>query len=276
MTDTGPSIAQIKDGLRATWMAGDFGVIARQNVRRSEDFVERLAIPPGTHVLDVATGSGNVAIPLARAGCVVTGLDISPHLLEQAEARAAAEGLTIEFEEGDAENMPYAESSFDAVVSMFGAMFAPRPDVVACELARVLKPGGRLAMANWRPEGFVGEMSRILAKHVPPPPGIVAPTLWGVEATARERLADSFTEIQCKVISLPFDLPMSPAAAVGYFRTYFGPMKVGFSRLDERGQAALQRDLIKHWKKENTASDPEQQTLIPNEYLEVQAIKNKG
>lgn len=273
MTDTGPSIDQIKDGMRAMWMAGDFGVIARHNVRRAEEFVERQALARGTRVLDVATGTGNLAIPLARAGCVVTGIDVSPNLLEQAQGRAATEGLSIEFDEGDAERMPYADASFDAVVSMFGAMFAPRPERVACELGRVLRSGGRLAMANWNPESFVGAMGGATAKYVPPPPGIMEPTLWGVEATVRERLAERFTEITCRTILMSFDMPMPPAAAVEYFRTYFGPTKVAFSRLDEKGQKALERDLVKLWTKANTAPDPKQHTLVANEYLEVKAIR---
>src|ERR1700761_9241516 len=138
------SIDQIKSNMRSTWMAGDFGIVAKTISGAAEDFVARLALPAGTRVLDIATGTGNLAIPLARSGCVVTGVDIAPNLLEQAHERAAAENLTIQFDEGDAEALPYADASFDAIVTMFGAMFAPRPELVAQECARVLKPGGTL------------------------------------------------------------------------------------------------------------------------------------
>src|SRR5437763_9757579 len=157
----GPTIDTIKAGMRSTWMAGDFGVVARTISAGAESFIAGLKIPAGTLVLDVATGTGNLAIPLARSGAVVTGVDIAPNLLDQARERAAAEGLTAHFDEADAEQMPYADASFDAVVTMFGAMFAPRPEVVASELARVLRPGGLLAMANWNPASFTGRMFRL-------------------------------------------------------------------------------------------------------------------
>ena len=185
-----PSIQQLKDSMRATWMAGDFGVVARTISTAAEEFAERLAIPAGAHALDIACGTGNVAIPLARLGAVVAGVDIAANLIVQARERAAAEGLSIAFDEGDAEQLPYADASFDAVVSMFGAMFAPRPELVASEFARVLKPGGLLAMANWNPASFTGKMFRVGSGHVPPPPGIAPPVLWGEigRASCRERV----------------------------------------------------------------------------------------
>ena len=145
MQSANPDFEQLKERLRSTWMAGDFGKIAEYAVKGSEEFVNRLSIVPGMRVLDVACGTGNVTIPVARRGAQVTGVDIAPNLLEQARARAVAEGLTITFEEGDAEKLPYPDSSFDLVVSMFGTMFAPRPDQVAAELARVCRPGGIVA-----------------------------------------------------------------------------------------------------------------------------------
>ena len=151
MSTSGPTIDQIKASMRATWMAGDFGVVARTISSGAEDFIRRLPNPSGLRALDVACGTGNLAIPLARAGAVVTGVDIAPNLLVQARERASAESLLVHFDEGDAEELPYPDASFDLVVSMFGAMFAPRPELVASELARVLKPGGLLAMANWNP-----------------------------------------------------------------------------------------------------------------------------
>jgi SAM-dependent methyltransferase len=264
-------LEQIKASMRSTWMAGDFGVVARSIAGGAVEFIESLAIPAGTRVLDVACGTGNLAIPLARGGAFVTGVDIAPNLLVQARERAAAEGLMAVFDEGDAEALPYADGSFDAVVTMFGAMFAPRPDVVASELARVLKPGGLLAMANWNPASFTGKMFKVGSGHVPPPPGIAPPVLWGDEATVRARLAEGFVEIETEIIPIVFDLPVSPAGAVDFFRKYFGPTQVAFSRLDEAGQAAMAADLEALWAGANTAADPTKQTLLMNEYLRVVA-----
>src|SRR6266852_7551418 len=170
-------INALKNRMRDTWMAGDFGVIAAYTAEAAKDFADRLGIAPGTRVLDVARGTGNTAIPIARAGATVTGVDIASNLLEQARTRAAKEGVKATFEEGDAEQLKFPDGSFDAIVSMFGAMFAPRPERVAAEFLRVCRPGGLIAMANWTPGGFVGESFRTMALHVPPPPDIPAPAL---------------------------------------------------------------------------------------------------
>ncbi|HEY5055486.1 MAG TPA: class I SAM-dependent methyltransferase [Acidobacteriaceae bacterium] len=268
-----PSIDQIKAGMRNAWIAGDFGVVAKTIAGAGEAFIQRLDIPAGQRVLDIATGTGNLAIPLAWAGCFVTGVDIAPNLLVQARERAAAEGLTIQFDEGDAEALPYADASFDAVVTMFGAMFAPRPEVVAAEMARVLKPGGLLAMANWNPASFTGKMFKVGSKHAPPPPGVAPPVLWGDEATVRERLATGFKDIRTEIVPVEFDLPTSPAGAVEFFRTWFGPTKVAFSRLDEAGQRAFAAESTELWASHNVAPDPAKQTLVKNEYLQVTATR---
>lgn len=269
----GPSIEQIKQTMRSTWMAGDFGVIARTIAQGATAFAQRLHLPPGARVLDVATGTGNVAVPLAAAGCIVTGVDIAPNLLEQARDRAAAAGLSIQFDEGDAEALPYPDASFDAVVTMFGAMFAPRPALVAAELARVLPPGGVLAMANWNPESFSGAMFRTGGKHAPPPPGLPPPVLWGDPHAVRERLASDFTDIETELIPIDFDMPMPPGGAVDLFRTYFGPTRMAFARLDGGGQAALAADLLDLWSSSNVAADATVQTLIRNQYLQVLATR---
>jgi 2-polyprenyl-3-methyl-5-hydroxy-6-metoxy-1,4-benzoquinol methylase len=273
MNSSGLSIEQVKEGMRAMWMAGDFGVVAKTISKGAEDFVGRLGIPVGSRVLDVATGTGNVAIPLARSGCIVAGVDIATNLLAQARERAKVEGLTITYDEGDAEKLPYPDASFDAVVTMFGAMFAPRPQLVASEVARVLKPGGLLAMANWNAESFTGAMFAVSAKHVPPHPGMVPSLLRGDTTTVRNRLAEDFTAIETKVIPIDFDLPVNPAGAVKFFREYFGPTKVAFSRLDEAGQAAFATDYEKLWASANASLDPSNQTLIHNQYVEVRAIR---
>jgi SAM-dependent methyltransferase len=270
---TAPPIDQIKSSMRAAWMAGDFGVVAKTSAASAEAFVARQALPAGTRVLDIATGTGNLAIPLARSGCIVTGVDIAPNLLVQARERAAAEGQTATFDEGDAEQLPYPDASFDAVVSMFGAMFAPRPELVASELARVLKPGGTLAMANWNPASFTGMMFKVNSRHVPPPPGILPPILWGDEPTVRQRLASNFKDIRTEPIPIDFDFPTNPAGVVDFFRKYFGPTQVAFSRLDPPGQAALATDLETLWAAANVAPDPAAQTLIHNQYLQVTATR---
>src|SRR6478672_11192504 len=245
---------ELKQRLRATWMAGDFGEIAKRNSRGAEDFVERLHLRPGTKVLDVACGTGNQSIPAARAGAEVIGLDIATNLLEQARKRAADENLKIEFVEGDAEKIPYEAARFDVVLSMFGAMFAPRPDVVASELKRVCRPGGLIAMGNWTPEGFVGQMFQITAKHAPPPPGMQPPVLWGVEKVVTERLnqgAGKIASLEMKKQHLIFDYPFPPSEAVAFFRKYFGPTQTTFARLDPAGQEALAAELTQHWAKNN-------------------------
>ncbi|HEX9200661.1 MAG TPA: class I SAM-dependent methyltransferase [Acidobacteriaceae bacterium] len=278
MTPTAPPTPQIpidkiKESMRAAWMDGDFGVVAKTISSGAEALVSRLDLPAGATVLDVACGTGNLAIPLARLGCTVTGVDIASNLLVQARERAAIEDLTAIFDEGDAEQLPYPDASFDAVVTMFGAMFAPRPEIVASELARVLKPGGLLAMANWNPASFTGSLFKLSAFHVPPPQGIAPPILWGDDATVRQRLSPFFTDIKTEVIPIDFDMPFNPAGAVAFFREYFGPTKVAFSRLDPAGQAAMAADLESLWSSENAAPDPATRTLVHNQYLQVTATR---
>jgi SAM-dependent methyltransferase len=265
-------LAELKQRLRASWIAGDFGQIAKLNASEAEGFISRIDLKPGMKVLDVACGTGNQSIPAARTGAQVTGLDIAPNLLEQARQRAQAENLKIEFVEGDAEKLPYPAGHFDVVLSMFGAMFAPRPEVVASELKRVCRAGGLIAMGNWTPEGFVGQMFQITARHVPPPPGMQPPTLWGVEKVVTERLgtgAGTIARLETNKRELLFDYPFGPADAVAFFRKYFGPTQTAFARLDEPAQKALAADLTQHWAKKNLGDA--NHTVIKAEYLEVHA-----
>jgi SAM-dependent methyltransferase len=273
MSTPAPTIDQIKAGMRNTWKTGDFGVIAKTVAGAAEDFIASLDIPAGTRVLDIACGTGNTALPLARRGCNVTGVDLTPTLLEQACARAAAEGLAIDFDEGDAEALPYGDATFDAVTTMFGAMFAPRPELVASEMARVLRPGGLLAMGNWGPGAFIARMFKITTSYVPPPPGIPPPILWGDDTTARQRLSPYFANIEIQPRPVDSGIPTSPAGAVDLFRTYYGPTNVAFSKLDEAGQKALATDLEHLWSSENTAPDPANHTLIRHEYIRITAVK---
>jgi SAM-dependent methyltransferase len=165
----------LTERVRVTWTAGDFGRIAKTYERGAAEFIARLGLRPGEQVLDVACGTGNLALPAARAGALVTGIDIAPNLIEQAQASAAEEGLPVAFEVGDAERLPYADAGFASVVSMFGTMFAARPERAAAELLRVTRPGGRIALASWTPAGFVGEMLKTTVRFVPPPAGLPSP-----------------------------------------------------------------------------------------------------
>lgn len=271
-TALSPEMEALKAKMKSVWSAGDFGKIALMIETGAEEFIGRLNLEKGERVLDVACGSGNLAIPAARAGAVVTGVDIAPNLVEQARERAAAENLECRFDEGDAENMPYADASFDTVVTMFGAMFAPRPDVTTAELVRVCRPGGRIAMANWTGEAFTGQMFKINARHVPPPPGIPSPVLWGNEETVRERFREAgISDLRLTRRPIRFHYPFSPAEVVEYFRQFFGPTQFAFAALDADGQAALRSDLEQVWTEYNRADDGT--TDVESEYLEVIAVR---
>jgi ubiquinone/menaquinone biosynthesis C-methylase UbiE len=266
-----PDFAKLKSGLKASWIAGDFGQVANFTAAEAEKFVARLGIAAGARVLDVACGTGNTAIPASRAGASVRGVDIAPNLLSQARKRAAAEGLEIGFDEGDAEELPYSDQSFDVVLTMFGAMFAPRPDRVAAELVRVCKPGGLIAMANWTPEGFVGKSFQVTAKMVPPPPSVPPPVLWGDEQTVRQRFSHTTSTLNLVRQKAQFKYPFKPKEVVEFFRRYFGPTQTAFLRLDEAGQTALAAQLESLWTEYNSASDGT--TSVEAEYLDVRAIR---
>ncbi len=266
-----PEMEALKGKMKSVWSAGDFGKIALLIESGAEEFIERLNLQKGERVLDVACGTGNLAIPAARTGADVTGIDIAPNLVEQARARAASESLDCRFDEGDAEQLPYADSSFDTVFTMFGAMFAPRPGITAAELVRVCRSGGRIAMANWTPDSFTGQMFKIGSRHVPPPPNIPPPVLWGDEETVRGRLSEGIAELHLTRRPIMFHYPFSPAEVVEYFRQFFGPTQFAFAALDSNGQAALRRDLEELWMEHNQADDGT--TNVGSEYLEVIAIR---
>jgi SAM-dependent methyltransferase len=270
MSKTVTELEDLKSRLKATWMSGDFDKIAQVIEQSAVEFIERLALAPGTRVLDVACGSGNLSLPAARAGARVTGLDIAPNLIETARNRASALGLNIDFDEGDAEELPYADASFDSVVTMFGAMFAPQPWKTAAEMLRVCRPGGCIAMANWTPAGFIGRMFKTTAAHVPPP-SIPSPLLWGDEEAVRERLGYGVSELQITRRMASFRLPMQPEQTVDYFRQWYGPTLRAFAALDGDGQAALRRDLTQLWAEHNQATD--NSTHVEAEYLEVLATR---
>lgn len=266
-----PEIDDLKARLKATWAAGDFGQIAQSYAPGADEFIANLNLQAGERVLDVACGTGNLAIPAARVGAIVTGVDIAPNLLEQARASAAAENLACKFDEGDAEELPYEDAGFDVVVTMFGAMFAPRPEKTAGELIRVCRPNGRIAMANWTPAGFIGQMFKTTASHVAPPLSMKSPVLWGDEETVRGRLTDGIAGLQLTRKLITFRFPFSTNEVVEHFRKYYGPTQKAFAALDENGQTALRRDLETLWAEHNRAQDGT--TEVQSEYLEVIAKK---
>src|SRR5262245_36074405 len=244
ITEITPEMEAIKAKMKATWMAGDYGTFAQFMEPGAVKLLADWQIPQGLRLLDVGCGAGQIAIPAARAGILATGLDIAPNWIEQARARAAAEGLNAHFDEGDAEDLPYPDASFDVVVSLVGAMFAPRPDRVATELVRVCRPSGRIIMVNWTPSGFVGQMFKAISKYVPPAPGVPSAMLWGDEATVRERFRDGVKDLKLTrrtypVWSYPFGVP----AVVEFFRENYGPIRRAFAALEPEAQKALRRDL---------------------------------
>ena len=199
-----PNYAAVKVKQQATWASGDFSRVASRIVYYAEQLAESANLQAGWRVLDVATGSGNAAIAAARRGCDVVGVDYVPALLQRGRERAAVEHLPIEFVEGDAENLPFASASFDAVLSIYGSMFAPDHKKVATELARVVKPGGTIALASWTPEGFIGETFRLIASYLPPAPGLLPPHLWGSEAHLRDLFGTTIRSIRSTVRTAVF------------------------------------------------------------------------
>lgn len=266
-----PAMQALKDRLKETWMAGDYSHFATYLEPGAMAFLERLNPQPGTRMLDVGCGAGQIAIPAARKGVRVTGVDIASNSIEKARDRAKTEGLDIRFEEGDAEMLPHEEAAFDLVVSLIGAMFAPRPERVAAELARVCKPGGRIVMANWTPGGHIGQMFKIIGKHVPPSPLMASPVKWGDDATVRERLREGIVGLDTTRHLYPMRYPFSPAEVVEFFRIYYGPTNRAFAALDTPGQDALRLDLEELWSGNNQAQDGS--THVEAEYLEVVALR---
>jgi len=271
LTPMTPEMESLKTRLKATWMSGDYAHFAEPMLPGSLEFLERLHLKPGESLLDVGCGAGQIALPAARAGVKVTGVDLATNQIEQAHARAQKEGLEIRFDEGDAEMLPYPDDSFDVVVSLIGAMFAPRPDRVAAEMLRVCRPGGRIVMANWTPQGFVGQLFKTMSKHVPPSKLMPSPLLWGVEDTVRERFGNAVSELKLTKRDFPFHYALSPAETAEFYRLYYGPTNRAFAALELEPQALLRHDLEQLWTQYNRAVDGT--TQYDSEYLEVSALK---
>jgi len=268
-TDSG--VQELKAKLKTTWMTGDYDKFSRYMEKDGENFFRQLNIPAGAELLDVGCGSGQLALYAARAGVQASGCDIAANWIEAAQARAAAEGLNAKFDVGDAEELPYPDASFDVVASLIGAMFAPRPDRVAAELKRVCKPGGRIAMLNWTPTGFVGKMFKTIAGYIAPS-GMPSPVLWGDEATVRERFRDGVASLDLTRQSFRFEYPFGPAEVVEFFRVNYGPMTRAFASIDEKGQAELRKALVELWSANNLAKDG--RTVVDGEQLQVLAVRS--
>lgn len=262
----------LKTRLRDTWMTGDYGRFSRYMERDAEAFYRRLPIEPGSQLLDVACGAGQLSLIAARAGVRVTGCDIASNWLVQARRSAAAEGLTIVFEEGDAEALPYHDATFDAVVSLIGAMFAPRPELVAAEFTRVCRPGGLIGMANWTGAGFVGQMFKTIAKYIAPS-GMPSPVLWGEEPIVRERFRSNIARMECSRHLYELSYPFSPADVVEFFRLNYGPMTRAFLSAGEAAQQQLRGELTDLWSRNNRATDGT--TKVDAEYLQVVAVRGE-
>src|SRR5690348_2319290 len=245
-TTTAPEIDGLKARLKETWMAGDYDRFSRYMEQGARIFYEQLDVPAGCQLLDVACGSGQVALWAARDGMNVTGVDIAPTLVQRAQARANAERLNACFMEGDAEALPFEDASFDVVTSLFGAMFAPRPELVARELLRVCSPGGTIAMGNWTAEGFIGQMFKTISKFIAPS-GMPSPLLWGNESTVRERLGQGLSDLRMTRRQYSFTYPFPPVDVVEFFRQYYGPMNRAFASLAEEDGRKLRNELEGLW-----------------------------
>ncbi len=261
-----PDFSAATQAQQQTWSQGDFAMVASVVNRDADNLAEALEIIPGERVLDVACGSGNGAIAAARrAWGNTTGADFVPALLERARERAAAERLEIEFVEADAQELPFADASFDVTMSIFGVMFAPDQEKAAAELLRVTKPGGRIGVASWCPDGGLEKLFLAIFKHTGgPPPGIAPPVLWGVEDHVRSLLGDGVAELRSeRVVSRqPF---FSVDQYIDFFRTYFGPIKTAYEQVGPEGEAALTEDLRAMLAEANTAGD--RALVLEPEYL---------
>ncbi|MBA3793988.1 MAG: class I SAM-dependent methyltransferase [Rubrobacter sp.] len=268
--DQAPDMGAIKERMHKVWTSGEYARIGNPLVIMGELLCEAVDLRSGDEVLDVATGSGNTAISAARRFCEVTGMDLAAESIEHARKRAGAEGMDITFEVGDAENLSYPDASFDVVLSTLGVMFCPNQEKAAGELLRVCRPGGKIGLANWTPDGFIGNMFRTIGKHVPPPPGMKPPPLWGTEERLRELLGEGVSSLETRRRTYVFRYP-SAGYFVEYFRNFYGPTFRAFMALDQSGQEGLARDLEELLDNWNTSGD--ETLVVPSDYLEVVAVR---
>ena len=265
-----PSLAAVKSKQQAAWSTGNYAVVGTTLQIVGEQLCEALDLRAGQAVLDVAAGNGNAALAAARRWATVTASDYVPGLLEQAHARAVADGLEIDICEADAESLPFADASFDVVLSTFGVMFTPDQDKAAGELLRVCKPGGKIGLANWTPQSFIGQLFRTIGAHIPPAPGIKSPALWGTEP----RLHELFGAGAASLVATPRHFAFRYRSAAHWlevFRTYYGPLTRAFAALGEGG-ALLERDVLTLLAQFDRGSGAG--LVVPSEYLEVAIVKS--
>jgi SAM-dependent methyltransferase len=265
-----PDFAAIKQRQQATWASGDFAVVGTTLQIVGESLAEAADVCAGNRVLDVAAGNGNATLAAARRFADVTSTDYVPALLDKGRERARAEGLGVQFQVADAEDLPFDDGSFDIVLSTFGAMFTPYHERTASEMLRVLRPGGRIGMANWTPGGFIGRLFRVIGAHVPPPARLKSPALWGTEAHLTELFGAQAAQIRCERRYFNFRY-LSAAHWVQVFRDYYGPTHKAFAALDAAGAQALERDITTLLHLLNTAGSAS--LVVPAEYLEVVITK---
>jgi SAM-dependent methyltransferase len=263
-----PDFKPIKQRQQAMWATGDYAVIGTTLQIVGERLAEAVDVCAGERVLDVAAGNGNATLAAARRFADVTSTDYVPELLERGRERAEAERLTVAFQTADAEDLPFEDGSFDVVLSTFGVMFTPDQDKAAAELARVTRPGGRIGLASWTPDGFIGQLFRTIGRHVPPPAGVKSPALWGTEA----RLAELFPGHRVSATTQVFNFRYASAAGwLELFRTFYGPTNRAFAALDADGQRALEADILGLLERLNRGG--ERTLIVPSDYLEVVVTK---
>jgi SAM-dependent methyltransferase len=265
-----PDLTAIKGRQQKAWSSGDYGKVGVTLLVMAERLAEAADLRSGQRVLDVACGNGNASLAAARRFGDVTGIDYVPMLLEEARNRAEAEGLAIDFVEGDAEELPFEDASFDAVLSTLGVMFAPNQEKAAGELLRVVRPGGTIAMANWVPDGYIGNLFKTIGKHVPPPPGLKPPFRWGTEEGLDELLDGGIGSLQTRRRTFVWRFPSVPHH-VDFIRGYYGPLNKAFGALDEEGQNALEEDLISLAEQYNRSENGT--AVLHADYLEVVAAR---
>jgi SAM-dependent methyltransferase len=262
-----PEMAALKTKLKATWESGDYDHFSNFLKPGAIEFMERLDIPAGTKLLDIGCGSGQITIPMAKKGIDVTAIDLAQNLVDKANEYASAEGLDIRIEQGDAEDLRFADGEFDMALSLIGSMFAPRPDRVASEMLRVVKPGGKVIMGNWTPAGHVGEFFRVIAKYVAPSPIFPSPMLWGDPEQVKQRFGSGVSDLQITAYRYPMILDISPREVTDFFIDYYCPTNKAFAVIPDENKQAFKDDFTAVWEKNNIATDGS--TYVPAEYIEV-------
>jgi ubiquinone/menaquinone biosynthesis C-methylase UbiE len=265
-----PDFGAIKAKQNAAWSSGDYGRIGATLQLTGEELAEALDLPCGAKVLDVAAGNGNITLAMARRWCEVTSTDYVGALLAQSRARAEAEHLPVTYSIADAENLPFKQAEFDAVVSTFGVMFTPNQEQSASELLRVCRTGGKIGLANWTPEGFIGQLFKTLGQHIAPPAGVKSPAMWGSrswfdDTFGKDADVEAFTQ---KSFMFRY---RSPEHFLDFFRVYYGPIHMAFLALDEAGQAALHSDITSLIERFNIATDGSMR--VPSEYAEIVLVR---